>query len=88
MNETIIKTSLSARVLFFFKNNYKVLITISSVIAVLLLIFQYYSYSSSKNVLNKSILYNQIISDKTNDEFISNINKLSKDKSFMEYYQH
>ena len=82
MNETIIKTSLSARVLFFFKNNYKVLITISSVIAVLLLIFQYYSYSSSKNVLNKSILYNQIISDKTNDEFISNINKLSKDKSF------
>ena len=82
MNETIIKANLSARVLLLTKRNYKILITISLLFVVLLLIFQFNSYNNSKNILNKSILYNQIISDKTNAEFISNIDKLSKDKSF------
>ena len=82
MNEKINKNNLMLKIQNYFKKNFKLIISIIVFVIILFFLAQIYFYNQSKKVLDSSILFNQIFSDKTNNKNIDIIQKLSKEKNF------
>lgn len=82
MNESLNKINMIRRFQNIIMNNYKLTIGVISIIFLIFIVFQLYFYIQSKKILNNSILFNQIISDKNSNEYESEITKLSNDKTF------
>ena len=82
MNEIIDNPNIFNRAVIYCKNNFKIIVGLSLFIITSFLIYQLVIYTQSQTILKKSILFNDILSNQSNLENNSSIEKLSKDKSF------
>jgi len=82
MNEKINKNNLMLKIKNYFTKNFRFIISIIIFIIILIFLVQIYFYNQSKKVLDSSILFNQVFSDKTNNKNIDILLKLSKEKNF------
>ena len=64
------------------KEKYKIIIGIILFIFLLVIIIQVYFYNNNKKILDTSIIYNETKSDFKNNEFISLLDEISKEKNF------
>ena len=64
------------------KEKYKIIIGIILFIFLLVIIIQVYFYYNNKKILDTSIIYNETKSDFKNNEFISLLDEISKEKNF------
>ena len=64
------------------KEKYKIIIGIVLFIFLLVIIFQVYFFYNNKKILDTSIIYNETKSDFKNNEFISLLDEISKEKNF------
>ena len=78
MNNIDIKNNLINQI----KEKYKIIIGIILFIFLLVIIIQVYFYYNNKKILDTSIIYNETKSDFKNNEFISLLDEISKEKNF------
>ena len=64
------------------KEKYKIIIGIVLFIFLLVIIIQVYFFYNNKKILDTSIIYNETKSDFKNNEFISLLDEISKEKNF------
>ena len=64
------------------KEKYKIIIGIVLFILLLVIIIQVYFFYNNKKILDTSIIYNETKSDFKNNEFISLLDEISKEKNF------
>ena len=64
------------------KEKYKIIIGIILFIFLLVIIIQVYFFYTNKKILDTSIIYNETKSDFKNNEFISLLDEISKEKNF------
>ena len=64
------------------KEKYKIIIGIILFIFLLVIIIQVYFFYNNKKILDTSIIYNETKSDFKNNEFISLLDEISKEKNF------
>ena len=64
------------------KEKYKIIIGIVLFILLLVIIIQVYFFYNNKKILDTSIVYNETKSDFKNNEFISLLDEISKEKNF------
>ena len=64
------------------KEKYKIIIGIILFIFLLVIIIQVYFFYNNKKILDTSIVYNETKSDFKNNEFISLLDEISKEKNF------
>ncbi|MDC0037562.1 hypothetical protein OAJ30_02680 [Alphaproteobacteria bacterium] len=64
------------------KEKYKIIIGIILFILLMVIIIQIYNFYNNKKILDTSIVYNEIKSDVTNNEFINLLDEISKEKNF------
>ena len=82
MNDLIEIKDLKSKVISYFTNNYKIIFIFLSAIIILFAIFQLYLFNKKNNILESSILYNDIQSIESDLDYQNKMDNLSNKKNF------